>query len=68
MSAISSFIEEHYKHFNAAALVDAAKGYKHHLAQGKKMLVSMAGAMSTSSTRSPLSIRLCTMYAIIIEP
>lgn len=48
MNAISSFIEEHYKHFNAAALVDAAKGYKHHLAQRKKMLVSLAGAMSTA--------------------
>ena len=24
---ISSFIEKHYLHFNAAALVDAAKGY-----------------------------------------
>jgi len=48
MKTISSFIEEHYKHFNAAALVDAAKGYKQHLAEGKKMLVSLAGAMSTA--------------------
>ncbi len=39
---------EHYKHFNAAALVDAAKGYEKHLAEGKKMLVSLAGAMSTA--------------------
>lgn len=45
---ISSFIENHYKHFNAAALVDAAKGYKKHLTEGKKMLVSLAGAMSTA--------------------
>ncbi len=44
---ISDFIEKHYLHFNAAALVDAAKGYKKHLAEGKKMLVSLAGAMST---------------------
>ena len=27
---ISNFIEKHYKHFNAAALVDAAKGYETH--------------------------------------
>lgn len=47
-NTISSFIENHYLHFNAAALVDAAKGYKQHLADGKKMLVSMAGAMSTA--------------------
>jgi len=46
--SISSFIEEHYKHFNAAALVDAAKGYQKHIAEGNKMLVSLAGAMSTA--------------------
>ncbi len=44
---ISSFIEKHYLHFNAAALVDAAKGYKKHIAAGKKMMVTLAGAMST---------------------
>src|SRR5215216_3151576 len=45
--SISSFLEKHYLHFNAAALVDAAKGYKKHLAEGKKMMVTLAGAMST---------------------
>jgi deoxyhypusine synthase len=45
---ISSFIEKHFLHFNAASLVDAAKGYQQHLIQGKKMLISLAGAMSTA--------------------
>lgn len=45
---ISEFILKHYKHFNAAALVDAAKGYNQHLKENKKMLVSLAGAMSTA--------------------
>lgn len=45
--SISAFIERHFLHFNAAALVDAAKGYVRHLDQNKKMLVSLAGAMST---------------------
>jgi deoxyhypusine synthase len=45
---IRSFIEKNFLHFNAAALVDAAKGYEKHLAEGKKMLVSLAGAMSTA--------------------
>ena len=45
---ISQFIQKHYLHFNAAALVDAAKGYEAQLAAGSKMLVSMAGAMSTA--------------------
>lgn len=44
---ITSFIEKHFLHFNAAALVDAAKGYQDHLKSGKKMLISLAGAMST---------------------
>ena len=44
---ISTFIEKHYLHFNAAALVDAAKSYKKHIAEGKKMMVTLAGAMST---------------------
>ena len=46
--SVKNFITEHYKHFNAAALVDAAKGYEKHLNEGKKMLVSLAGAMSTA--------------------
>ena len=46
--AISNFIEKYYLHFNAAALVDAAKGYEAQLGQGSKMLVSLAGAMSTA--------------------
>ncbi len=42
------FIEHHYRHFNAAALTDAAQGYERHLAGGGKMFVAMAGAMSTA--------------------
>ena len=52
---ISSFIEKHYLHFNAAALVDAAKAYKVHKASGKKMLVSLAGAMSTAELGKSLA-------------
>ena len=37
---VSQFIEHHYRHFNAAALVDAAKGYETQLLEGGKMLVS----------------------------
>jgi deoxyhypusine synthase len=45
---ISQFIEQNFLHFNAAALIDAAKGYEEHLDNGGKMLVSLAGAMSTA--------------------
>ena len=46
--SVSAFIDHHFKHFNAAAIVDAAKGYTAQLEQGNKMLVSLAGAMSTA--------------------
>jgi deoxyhypusine synthase len=45
---ISQFITHHYRHFNSAALVDAAKGYEQLLANGGKMFVTIAGAMSTA--------------------
>ncbi len=45
---ITNFIDTHFKHFNAAALRDAAVSYSDQIAKGKKMLVSMAGAMSTA--------------------
>ena len=44
---VSRFILEHFKHFNAASLVDAAVAYEKHLAEGKKMMITLAGAMST---------------------
>ncbi len=45
---ISDFIEKYYLHFNAAALVDASKGYVAHLDEGGKMMITLAGAMSTA--------------------
>jgi deoxyhypusine synthase len=52
---ISQFILEHYKHFNAAALVDAAKGYETQLEKGNKMMVTLAGAMSTAELGKSLA-------------
>src|ERR1700748_1865951 len=45
---ISQFIDHHYRHFNAAALKDAAEGYIRHLDSGGVMLTTLAGAMSTA--------------------
>jgi len=44
---ISRFLELHFRHFNAGALVDAAKAYKKHIDNDGKMFLAMAGAMST---------------------
>ena len=45
---VSRFIRHHYRHFNAAALVDAANGYVAHLDGSGRMMVCLAGAMSTA--------------------
>lgn len=52
---ISSFLEKHFLHFNAAALVDAAKGYELHLEKGGKMMVTLGGAMSTAELGKSLA-------------
>lgn len=45
---VSQFIQHNFRHFNAAALVDAAEAYQAHLGQGGIMMVTLAGAMSTA--------------------
>jgi deoxyhypusine synthase len=45
---VSAFIERHFRHFNAAALNDAALAYRRHLDAGGSMMMAMAGAMSTA--------------------
>jgi deoxyhypusine synthase len=46
--SVTEFIKHHYRHFNAAVIVDAAEAYRRHLDQGGKMMLAMAGAMSTA--------------------
>ncbi len=47
-NAVKAFIKHHYRHFNAAALIDAAEGYRRFIDGGGKMFLAMAGAMSTA--------------------
>ena len=47
-SPISRFLEKHYRHFNAATVVDASRAYAAHLGAGGKMMITVAGAMSTA--------------------
>ena len=44
---IKEFIKHHFRHFNAAVVVDASEAYVQHLAKGGKMFMTIAGAMST---------------------
>jgi deoxyhypusine synthase len=52
---ITDFLRHHYKHFNAAALIDAADGYITHLNEGGKMMITLAGAMSTAEMGKSLA-------------
>ncbi|HEX5544020.1 MAG TPA: deoxyhypusine synthase family protein, partial [Nitrospira sp.] len=65
-TSISQFIDHHYRHFNAAAMKDAAHAYKAHLDKGGQMLVTLAGAMSTAELGLSLAemIRRDKVHAI----
>lgn len=64
--SIKEFVQHHYRHFNAAALKDAAEGYEKHLAGGGKMFLTLAGAMSTAELGLSLAemIRQDKVHAI----
>ena len=66
MTTITEFVHHHYRHFNSAALVDAADGWVRHLEQGGNMLVTLAGAMSTAELGLSLAemIRQDKVHAI----
>ena len=63
---ISQFVKHHYRHFNAAVVVDAAEAWNRHLESGGKMLVTLAGAMSTAELGLSLAelIRRDKVHAI----
>jgi deoxyhypusine synthase len=63
---IRAFIERHYRHFNAAALKDAAVAYEKHINDGGQMFVTLAGAMSTAELGLSLAemIRKDKVHAI----
>lgn len=48
MGSVSAFLEHHFRHFNAATLLDAARAYRQQLEQGNQMMITLAGAMSTA--------------------
>src|SRR5437867_2357636 len=64
--SISQFIDRHYRHFNAAVLKEAANTYIAHLDRGGKMMITLAGAMSTAELGVSLAemIRQDKVHAI----
>jgi deoxyhypusine synthase len=47
-SPVAQYLRHHFRHFNAAALIDAADAWRRHLDSGGHMLLTVAGAMSTA--------------------
>ena len=66
MTSITDFVHHHYRHFNAAAMIDAADAYNKHLADGGVMFMTLAGAMSTAELGLSLAemIRQKKVHAI----
>lgn len=65
-ATISSFIKKHFRHFNAAVVVDAAEAYKNFVSSGGQMMMTLAGAMSTAEIGLSLAemIRQNKVHAI----
>jgi len=48
LGATRDFLDKHFRHFNAREVVEAARAYEAHVEAGGKILVTLAGAMSTA--------------------
>jgi len=66
LGAIREFMEMNYRHFNAKETLAAAAAYEAHIAAGGRMLISLAGAMSTGELGISLArmIRAGKVHAI----
>lgn len=66
LGPVGKFIDHNYRHFNAAALKDAAVGYDKHLNENGIMFMTLAGAMSTAELGLSLAemIRQGKVHAI----
>jgi len=66
MSHLRDFIDRHYRHFNAATVREAAEAYARHLDAGGRMMLTLAGAMSTAEIGLSLAemIRRDKVHAI----
>ena len=63
---IREFMHQHFHHFNAAATLDAARAYERFIDEGNRMLVTLAGAMSTAELGRTLAemIRRDKVHAV----
>src|SRR5690606_10075699 len=45
---VTEFVQRHFRHFNAATVVEAAQAWRELLDSGGRMFLTLAGAMSTA--------------------
>jgi len=66
MTTVSEFLNRNFRHFNARETLAAAQGYRRLLDEGGKMLLALAGAMSTAEIGITLAemIRQDKVHAI----
>jgi deoxyhypusine synthase len=66
MMEIKDFIEHHYKHFNAGALAECCESLREFLNNDGRMMITLAGAMSTAEIGRTLApaIRSQKIHAI----
>ena len=64
--SVSRFVECHFRHFNAAVVIEAADAWRALLDSGGRMMVTLAGAMSTAELGLSLAemIRRGKVHAI----
>ena len=64
--SVKKFVKHNFRHFNAAVVADASEAYIKHLGKGGKMMVTLAGAMSTAELGITLAemIRQGKIHAI----
>lgn len=66
MTTVRALIDRHFMHFNAREVRDAARAWQAHVGAGGRMMVSLAGAMSTAGIGGLLApaIRAGLVHAI----
>lgn len=66
IGAIKEFMQHNFRHYNAKTVVDAAEAYNNQIVQNNKMMVTLAGAMSTAELGISLAemIRQDKVHAI----
>ena len=63
---LRAFLDQHFQHFNSREVVAATRAYEDHIQRGGRMLVTLAGAMSTAKIGQTLArlIRAGYVHAI----